>query len=1109
MRKKFLPAASLVLFLLQNSAIAQGPNKYHWYYYIIDRAKPVGAYTTLLYDKKGQPNIGYCGANERGPLKFARFDGVNWQITTVDPVCQGRTKMALDPTDKPHFVYGVDDQSKVMLASYNDDGWTIRTIDSTPYRGEAGYDRAIQVDARGRIHICYGIVYPIGNQLFHQMTYTFFDNGSFGPPTRLDTVRHFGKWNSMVLDTLGRPTVAYYATSLADLAFAYLDSNRWVLDNIDHDRYANDQGYYPSIKCDKQNNFFISFQNQTTRMLRLAYGNSGAWQMEDIVALNGWTTFTSPNPLALDEEENPYVAFHDYENGDLKLAYKAQNAWHIETVDSTGRVGEHASLVINPEGMPAISYYDSTQGFLRLAVGSLTPPPDTDGDLIADYIERSNGSDERDVDTDDDGLADGEEDSNHNGLADANETDPTKGDTDGDGILDGVELGRTTGVPAAPGMKGTDLSRFRSDADPSTNTNPYLSDTDGDGLGDGGEDRNLNGRVDSDESDPNDPDTDGDQLADGVEVRRNLSPLDLDSDDDGLADGEEDKNFNAVLEVGETDPGRADTDGEGIADGIELGVINPLADPDGGGKLFATDLSKFRPDADPATTTDPLRPDTDSDGRKDGEEDQNRNGRLDAGETNPLNADSDGDGNRDGTEISAATDPLDLDSDDDGLADGVEDTNKNGVVDAGETSPRLFDTDGDGVSDGVEAGVATGIADPDGNGPLRGSAPAIFVSDVDPATNSNPLLWDTDGDGLSDGEEDANRNGAVDTGETHFLRADTDADGLSDGDEKSFLSDPRDPRSKAEIPTLFKDDFKSSALRGWTVVDEGNFDAPSDWLTYEGSLIQASNIWGGKDTALVTDPHKPGTYIVLNNLEGSNYKFKFKMRSSDDDELGAMFQYRDRNNYYRFSMNRERQFLRITKIVQGVAQVITWQQFSYQPDRYYDVAIYVVDGRIQVYLDGRRILDVRDGALKNGSIAFYCWRNSGAAFREVIISGQGKTLAVHDPNDDVVTPDGTAIRQFSLSPAYPNPTSGTASFVLQAPSQVLLQYKVYDLLGKTVREVDDAQYPAGWHQIVWNGRNATGGIVPPGVYFMRIVVAKAGNPAQILRSEIKKIVRLP
>lgn len=312
------------------------------------------------------------------------------------------------------------------------------------------------------------------------------------------------------------------------------------------------------------------------------------------------------------------------------------------------------------------------------------------------------------------------------GLSDAEEfgtiwpggrkTDPQNPDSDGDGIPDGVEAGRTQSPdPACEGI-------FVGDKDPSTTTDPTNPDTDGDGIPDGLEDANHNGRVDTGETDPND----------------------IDSDGDGLPDGLEDRNHNGKVDKGETDPRKRDTDGDGIPDGIEDRNRNGVRDPG---------------------ETDPTNPDTDGDGLVDGEEDLNWNGIVDPGESDPLdptdppqidpNLDSDGDGIPDALEIRTGTNPYSADTDCDGIPDGEEDKNKNGKVDAGETDPRNPDTDGDGLLDGVEVGK-TSSPDPS----------CHFSGDADPTTKTNPLNPDSDGDGIPDGAEDANRNGRVDAGET-------------------------------------------------------------------------------------------------------------------------------------------------------------------------------------------------------------------------------------------------------------------------------------------------------------------------------------------------------
>ncbi|WP_374755141.1 hypothetical protein [Arcicella aurantiaca] len=198
--------------------------------------------------------------------------------------------------------------------------------------------------------------------------------------------------------------------------------------------------------------------------------------------------------------------------------------------------------------------------------------------------------------------------------------------------------------------------------------------------------------------------------------------------------------------------------------------------------------------------------------------DMDSDGLTDAEEavlgTNPNKADTDGDGINDLKEVGADhiytagvdTNPLDADTDDDGLSDGAE-TGVDGVYTVGtDTNPLSVDTDGDGIQDGTEKGITTPVADPDGAGPLLGTNTATFVADVDPATTTNPLSVDTDGDGLADGIEDANKNGKQDnetvggTGtsplvgyETDATDPDSDSDGLSDGNEVLVrLTNPMD-----------------------------------------------------------------------------------------------------------------------------------------------------------------------------------------------------------------------------------------------------------------------------------------------------------------------------
>jgi hypothetical protein len=70
--------------------------------------------------------------------------------------------------------------------------------------------------------------------------------------------------------------------------------------------------------------------------------------------------------------------------------------------------------------------------------------------------------------------------------------------------------------------------------------------------------------------------------------------------------------------------------------------------------------------------------------------------------------------------------------------------------------------------------------------------------------------------------------------------------------------------------------------------------------------------------------------------------------------------------------------------------------------------------------------------------------------------------------------------------AYPNPASGQATLRFELPSSRSVRLGVYGLDGSLVRMVTEQIYPAGSHNIVWDGRNDAGNEVPSGVYFYRL-----------------------
>jgi hypothetical protein len=99
-------------------------------------------------------------------------------------------------------------------------------------------------------------------------------------------------------------------------------------------------------------------------------------------------------------------------------------------------------------------------------------------------------------------------------------------------------------------------------------------------------------------------------------------------------------------------------------------------------------------------------------------------------------------------------------------------------------------------------------------------------------------------------------------------------------------------------------------------------------------------------------------------------------------------------------------------------------------------------------------------------------------------------LAEYDANGNVSYYGPVAITiprpyNYSLLPAYPNPSRGQTIFKYQLPKESKVSLAVYNVVGQAIKRFDQGTKPAGYHQISWNDNT-----LPNGIYFYRLT---AGN----------------
>jgi hypothetical protein len=367
-------------------------------------------------------------------------------------------------------------------------------------------------------------------------------------------------------------------------------------------------------------------------------------------------------------------------------------------------------------------------GFGEGTNGDITPPLNSDGDSIPNYL---------DLDSDNDGINDVREngsaafDTNNDGKIDSGDGQT---DTDGDGIFTGLDTSAGFGDSSDPAA---------ADADNDGVPNYRDLDADNDGIndvrenGNGALDTNSDGKIDS---------------GDGQ----------TDTDNDGVFTGLD--NFIGFGDA--TDPAPANADGDLVANYLDLD-----SDNDGINDVIESGNAGFDTNSDGVIDG----PDADLDGIQDGVDanDAGFGEGINGDATPPLNSDSD-----------SIPNYLDLDSDNDNINDIVEnqDTNGNGIIDGGETSLDAnndglvdsADNDGDGIQDAADTNDS-------GFGENAGTSTA---TDTDGGTSPNYIDLNSDGDTINDIDEvcgsagcstlDGDNDGDVDGS------ADNDGDGILD-----------------------------------------------------------------------------------------------------------------------------------------------------------------------------------------------------------------------------------------------------------------------------------------------------------------------------------------
>jgi hypothetical protein len=278
------------------------------------------------------------------------------------------------------------------------------------------------------------------------------------------------------------------------------------------------------------------------------------------------------------------------------------------------------------------------------------------------------------------------------------------------------------------------------------------------------------------------------------------------------------------------------------------------------------------------------------------------------------------------------------------------------------------------------------------------------------------------------------------------------------------------------------EDFEDGNFDGWTLVDQGTSRGPSNWTVFWNALEQTADIYDGDRNAAKAEQF--GTYAYWHDLSWTNYDATLELRSDDDDALGVMFRYQNADNYYRFSMDKERSYRRLVRRYQGQSVILAEDKIAYVSSRWHQVKIRVIGSSITVFYNGAAIFQVTDSAISSGGIALYSWYNQPSKFDNISVTTPVLGKRQIDPVDPAAQLQVPTA--FELYQNYPNPFNPETTINFDLPEAGEINLTIYNLLGQPVKTVVQENFNTGRHQLRWDATDAAGKLLASGIYIYRI-----------------------
>jgi PKD repeat protein len=194
-----------------------------------------------------------------------------------------------------------------------------------------------------------------------------------GTITAVDSAGVVGSFTSISKGADGLPVMSYYDSANQDLKVLHCGNASCSSGNtITPVDSIGNVGDYSSLAIGTDGRPIVSYWDGTKGNLRVAHcGNASCSSGNTIIPVDSSGYVGQYTSIAIGADGLPVISYWDGTNGDLKVAHcgdaSCSSGNTITPVDTAGTVGWYTSIAIGADGLPVISYFDNTNQDLKVA----------------------------------------------------------------------------------------------------------------------------------------------------------------------------------------------------------------------------------------------------------------------------------------------------------------------------------------------------------------------------------------------------------------------------------------------------------------------------------------------------------------------------------------------------------------------------------------------------------------------------------------------------------------------------------------------------------------------------------------------------------------------